>query len=605
MQAPCYFVTVAMTGTPSIHQRHEEVMKYKKFVITNYRAIEFAEVSLSNRLIPLIGINESGKTSVLLGILAFHRQKDSRNGGNHLDYVNRYSIENVHPPAVIKAEVVFDSLDEVNAISDKLSLNHGTPQRTFLIKCFEENSSIMLTRNLETKTYAVESELFSDGLNTSLATSIYDYLPHILYFEDFMEKVDKPITFPASYHFSKKKDDTTLGEWRFILDEIFRSATNNQYSIKQFIELNDRSDKRDDILRKVNRTLNKDIMSEWEELIKRGIAASENQLGDLKLEIKYVVNADDNKKHEFGFKLIDSTKDEAGSGFDIPKRSTGFNWFFNFILKLKYNPDYRDNPTDAIYLLDEPGANLHSSGQEGLLKKLKEVAERNQVIFGTHSQYLLDPEVINLKAVGIVEKKDGVIQVVPYGNFKRAKHEGALTPLMHALHLKVGYLFPTSSRVVVVEGITDYYWLKLMVKHRDDIQHKDIHIVPGTGAAHLKNLISLAIGSSGGNYLVFLDNDEKGRNAKEEYERYFGDGEACKFVLYSIEGASGDVLLEHHLSDNDIMRLVRLTGMNDVKKALSVLYYMPDEEVCEFVLGLDGDSRGRLSSIAAKLNALR
>jgi predicted ATP-dependent endonuclease of OLD family len=580
-------------------------MKYKKFIITNYRAIEFAEVGLSNRLIPLIGINESGKTSVLFGILAFHRQKDSRSSGNHLEYINRYSIENVHPPAVIKAEVVFDSLDEVNAISDKLSLNHGTPQRTFLIKCFEESNSIMLTRNLETKTYAVESELFSDELNTSLATSIYDYLPHILYFEDFMEKVDKPITFPAAYHFSKKKDDTTLGEWRFILDEIFRSATNNQYSIKQFIELPERSDKRDDILRKVNRTLNKDIMSEWEELIKRGIAASENRLGDLKLEIKYVINPDDNKKHEFSFKLIDSTKDEAGSGFDIPKRSTGFNWFFNFILKLKYNPDYRDNPTDAIYLLDEPGANLHSSGQEGLLRKLKEVAERNQVIFGTHSQYLLDPEVINLKAVGIVEKKDGVIQVVPYGNFKRAKHEGALTPLIHALHLKVGYLFPTSSRVIVAEGITDYYWLKLMIKHRHDIQYKDIHVVPGTGAAHLKNLISLAIGSTGGNYLVFLDNDEKGRKAKEEYERHFGSGEATKFVLYAIQGNNGDVLLEHHLSEKDKSRLAQLTSMNDVKKALSVLYYMPDDQVRDFVIGLDSDSRQRLSLIAEKLNSLQ
>jgi len=579
-------------------------MKYKKFIITKYRAIEHAEVSLSNRLIPLIGINESGKTSVLFGILAFHRQKDSREAGGHLDYTNRYSIESSHPPAVIKAEIIFDSLEEVNAISDKLSLNHGSPERNFLIKCHEDGTSIVLARDLETKAYSVESDLFKDQLNNNLATNVYDYLPHILYFADFTEKVEKPITFPAAYHFNKKKDDTGLAEWRFILDEIFRSATNNTYSIKQFLELPDRSDKRDDILRKVNRTLNKDIMSEWEELIKRGIAASDNKLGDLKLELKYVINAEETKKHEFSFKLIDSTKDEAGSGFDIPKRSTGFNWFFNFILKLKYNPDYRENPNDAIYLLDEPGANLHSSGQEGLLRKLKEVAERNQVIFGTHSQYLLDPEIINVKAVGIVEKKDGEIRVMPYGNYPRSKHEGALTPLIHALHLKVGFLFPQSSRVVITEGITDYYWLRLMIKHRSDIIRKDFHVVPGTGAGHLRNLISLAIGSTDGAYLVFLDNDAKGRKAREEYASFFGEAEEAKFVLYGIPGTEGDVVLEQHLSDEDRLRLTDLTGMRDVKKAIAVLYHMPEDKVKEFVISLDAESRRRLALIAERLNTL-
>jgi predicted ATP-dependent endonuclease of OLD family len=46
-------------------------MNVKHFSIKNYRAIKEIDISLRYSLIPIIGINESGKTSILQAILAF------------------------------------------------------------------------------------------------------------------------------------------------------------------------------------------------------------------------------------------------------------------------------------------------------------------------------------------------------------------------------------------------------------------------------------------------------------------------------------------------------------------------------------------------------
>ena len=40
-------------------------MKILKFIIQNYRAIEEVTVNLNHSMIPIIGVNESGKTTIL------------------------------------------------------------------------------------------------------------------------------------------------------------------------------------------------------------------------------------------------------------------------------------------------------------------------------------------------------------------------------------------------------------------------------------------------------------------------------------------------------------------------------------------------------------
>src|SRR3954462_14644380 len=82
-------------------------MKYNKFIIENYRAITkpiVIDVS-RNILMPIIGVNECGKTTILHAIFAFdHCNDDLNDAGRHLrDTDNLYATAS--KTAFVAAEV--------------------------------------------------------------------------------------------------------------------------------------------------------------------------------------------------------------------------------------------------------------------------------------------------------------------------------------------------------------------------------------------------------------------------------------------------------------------------------------------------------------------
>src|SRR5690606_36910763 len=116
-----------------------------------YRAVENAEVSVGNRLIPLVGINESGKTSILQAILAFDRVSDRYGGGAHLEYRNKYQIGD--HDCTVKAEVVIDREEDIDGVSRSMRLSRGHAILRALELAMEKRTTIQLTRNLNDKTY--------------------------------------------------------------------------------------------------------------------------------------------------------------------------------------------------------------------------------------------------------------------------------------------------------------------------------------------------------------------------------------------------------------------------------------------------------------------
>ena len=71
------------------------------------------------------------------------------------------------------------------------------------------------------------------------------------------------------------------------------------------------------------------------------------------------------------------------------RRSSGFTHFF--ALKTVLYARQKDYVANAyIFLFDEPGTYLHPSGQQDLLRVLDAVGKRNQVIYSTHSLFMLN-----------------------------------------------------------------------------------------------------------------------------------------------------------------------------------------------------------------------
>ena len=258
------------------------------------------------------------------------------------------------------------------------------------------------------------------------------------------------------------------------------------------------------------------------------------------------------------------------------------------MIKLKFNPRYRERKENSIFLLDEPGSYLHSSAQTELLKELKTVSENNVIIYCTHSQFLLNPEEINLGSIKIAEKRDSQVFLSLFGEYRGNRDSGALSPVYQALQVNGANDF--IGNVLITEGITDYYVLK-MLQQCWNLPEKETIIIPGSGAGNSTTLISFALGFAS-KFRVILDNDRAGKNAKTKYIKDFGHGIEDNLHIY--HDHERKFRLEDHFSEKDKSRLLEFTNASSIKKAIPILYVDYFDRIKEVFDGLEEKSKAAL-----------
>lgn len=568
-------------------------MKIKKFIIENYRAIEKVEILLNFSINPIIGINEAGKTSILRAILSFDRTRDKFNGGEHLIYQNNYVTTQVKI-CNISAVITLDKNELENLIS-KLNLQTSSKDFNECTK-FTEKTEFVLTRNLSHihRIYTYNNDNLSDKTNQRITDFLKNKIPYILYFDDFADRVPEVIEFSADYITNKKLARSKIRDWQEIIQEIFKRADtdsnedgNESENLISYLEVED-PDTKSDILSDVQDTLNKEIIKEWKRIKKSG-----NNFADDSDKLELVIVNDNNS---FRFKVKDKSNNNKSRTFDINERSKGFQWFFNYMIKLKFNPNYKGKLENTIFLLDEPGSYLHSSAQSELLKELQSVSIKNTIIYCTHSQFLLNPNIIKLGSIKIAEKKEARINLKNFGEFKEKNDRGALSPIYQALSLNFSndYL----GKIIITEGITDYYFFKIIQNHSNFID-KDVKFLAGAGASQSSVLISLGISFSN-EFLVFLDNDKAGTTACKKYIKEFGQNLKNNLHIYQNEKSS--FVLEDFLSTEDEKILLEITNTNDVKRALGFLFYDYKDAQKQFVKNL---SKETILNLTDTLNIIK
>lgn len=577
-------------------------MKYTSFEINGYRAIDQAIVKVGNSLIPVIGINESGKTTVLQAILAFDKDKDRYNGGQHLVHKNRFEVGDKE--CQIIADVLIDSESELDEIALELKLEAGSDIYKALRDCHQNQKAIRVARTFPSKSYSVlNSDLKPDKQKgQNLALAVLNRMPFILYFDDFSDRVPDKISFTltdeeeSGYQIPKTRKNI---EWHLIIEEIFKRSINGM-SLKDFLKNDDLADQQS-IINDIQDHLQEQVVEDWKNL-KTKFAPD---IGEESVELKIKLNqkiADNKKSITFSF-VVEDRSNKKGRTFNVTERSKGFQWFFNFIMKLKFNPKYKSDLKGAIYLLDEPGSYLHNSAQVELLKKLKDISNTNTILYCTHSEYLLDPEEINIANILIANMDSGVITITPINSAKSSRAEGAFAPLYKALHMKSGFYQKDVEYPVVTEGVTDFYLFSMVQKFRKEFIRPEISFIPGAGATTLKDLISNAIAFSK-NYLVLLDSDDEGRKAYETYRNYFGEEEAKSIFTHKIPSKSTDVVLEDFLSDPDRDKLKKIVDTEDVKMAIPKLFYSEESVKKEFIETLSPETMKNMEVVKGKVNAL-
>jgi predicted ATP-dependent endonuclease of OLD family len=562
-------------------------VKYRKFIIEKYRAIDkplTIDVS-GNMLMPIIGVNECGKTTILHAIFAFDEVNDDLNeGGRHLrDTDNLYVTS--PKPATVSAEVAVSRGELLACLKGLANSPHSASVDTYRKKRGVP-STFVITRDLKTKRYGISISSFSNKeLNDALAREIIRKLPYILFFDDFRDSVEEKVEIVAG-------EDGEPQGWLSIFEQLFKQ-TNRHFSVFKLADLEERQ--RKTVLSAVKRKLNETLTKEWQ-----NFRLDSSDALQISIDFRSEKNPQGLLRNYLRLDVIEKDTDGNEHFFFISDRSKGFFWFFNFVMKLEFNPKVLEyHQTEAIYLLDEPGSYLHASAQSKLCKKLRQLSEDNVVIYCTHSHYLLDPEVIPFSSIRVAEKSpSGDVQLHSIHEHRGSilERRSAFQPVVDALHIKPFLLDLTNSLVILVEGISDCYALEMFKGNRD------VNILPSVGADSVAYYISLMIAWRI-EYRALWDNDAAGNKAKAKAEQVFGGAEAAgRFFDLSNASQSKSRILQELFAGPDVVSVKKQLGLpqeTGFDKMMATLFYSSNRQ--DLLNGISTATKRQFEAVFASL----
>lgn len=139
----------------------------------------------------------------------------------------------------------------------------------------------------------------------------------------------------------------------------------------------------------------------------------------------------------------------------MSKRSAGVTQFFR--LSMVLHARRKKNPANSyVYLFDEPGVFLHPKGQRDLLAVFEQLAEDTQIVYATHSLFMLNQNYPERHRLITKDRDTSLVDSKPY----RANWRLAVDALGAGLNSSV--LF--SSNILLVEGDSDPIYIYELIR---------------------------------------------------------------------------------------------------------------------------------------------
>ena len=550
-------------------------MKFTKFRIKNFKGIEDVTINLTKspnaNIYTLVGLNESGKTTILEAINYFNPSISALelSGSEIKDYNSLIPIskrDNFNDEVYIEVTLKLEPEDLIKI--DKFVIDNSDFRSVMPVeeivhyhKYYFKNSEYTgsnltwtgLSGCLKTSVYHSNYIKISgdyNDTNLALATFCSTLIPSILYFPNFLFDFPSKIYLESAEGLTKKEKFYL----ELVQDILFSLDNETDYKthIIERVKSTSKNAKRnlDALLNRMDRKVSEVVFDAWNRIFKRKINDAE-----------VVVECDTDKEGlvylEFQIKASDGI-------YQVNERSLGFRWFFTFLLFTQFRPYRKDSPQNVIFLFDEPGSNLHPSAQKQLLKSFENLAGNSQIIYTTHSHHLINPHWLEST---YVVKNEGLIlenpesynirktnvTIQPYREFvaKHPHNTAYFQPVLDVLDYAPSNL-ESIPNCIFMEGKNDFYILEyfqeVVLK-----KSKKLHISPSTGSGNLDTLINLYIGW-GREFIVLLDSDQEGIEQKKRYVSNFGlIAEFKVFTLQDIDANWQKISIEKLFNDNEAL----------------------------------------------------
>jgi len=197
-------------------------------------------------------------------------------------------------------------------------------------------------------------------------------------------------------------------------------------------------------------------------------------------------------------------------------RSDGFQWYLSFYAAL-INEVSQVRPT--VFLLDNPGLELHPDGQRDIKRFLEEKLPANaQVVYVTHSPAMIDP--FNLEQVRQVELK-GNMQGTKIGRlaFKEGGDFDLLEPVRSAIGASLASSLIYNEFNVLVEGAADKPILEGALHRVTELTREKI-LVNGSVSETKDGFLVRFYQRANLPFVVYLDADSGGRDLEKSLKNW-------------------------------------------------------------------------------------
>lgn len=186
-----------------------------------------------------------------------------------------------------------------------------------------------------------------------------------------------------------------------------------------------------------------------------------------------------------------------GEALMLSERSNGLRWYLETFIDARANDISGQN---VVYLLDEPGTSLHVNAQRELIQLFKHLSGKgNQVVYATHSPYMLDLEEEGIHRIrAVVKNPEGFTKIYKTAYDVRISpdsQQDTLAPIISAIGMNLYDTFgPAEAKInIVTEGISDYIYVCTMAK-LIGIDTKKYAILPSVGVTNCVHICCILHG---------------------------------------------------------------------------------------------------------------
>lgn len=511
-------------------------MKVNSYCVYNFRSIkESGWVECSNRT-TLVGVNESGKTNMLLALWKFNPVREGK-------------IDVLHDMPVTVLSDFRNQKDEIKFISVKFDIDESDLKRLSELtgKSIQNLKSITVSRYYD-EHYEIEGldececlkqDLVDEeeGEECSLFEAIIQIMPQFVYYSNYgnlsskiylphalkwingekVQGIDTNIeqvrTLRVLFDFVKldPKEIMELGKDPKVV-AMQRSRTATEATQEDIKKAEKDKEERSILLQSAGTYLTKEFKNWW----KQG-------------EYRFRFEADGDY---FRIWVSDSRRQEE---VPLELRSTGLQWFLSFYL-IFLMESQRENK-NAVLLLDEAGLTLHPLAQKDLIVFFDSLSKNNQIINTTHSPFIIDSTNIDLCKVVYVDAEGYTVVSSDLRQGADKLNEKSIYAVHAAMGLGVSDVLLHGCQVVIVEGPADQYYLNgiktFLIKEKLFAPNQELVFMPSGGVRGIAGIVSMVSSKIEDMPYVILDSDVSGKGAKNKLLSSLYKGSEGKIIEIS------------------------------------------------------------------------